>query len=272
MTQLFSLHVGVNKVDPAHYGSEAPLLGCENDARDMQALAAALGYRGDILLTKDATSRNFLQRLSDLARALGPGDTLLLTLACHGSQIADPTGEEADRKDETWCLFDRMILDDEAYAAFSRFLPGARIIVISDSCHSGTSTREMLQAKAAFANFSASTKQERSVLANIEKLIPMGDTAMPRCIDPWLDRAVFSRQAPLYEAIKFAIPAVGKTKRELRATGPDVVLISGCQDHQTSADGSRNGYFTENLAAVWNQGGFNGNYQTFRQKISDRMN
>lgn len=38
-----SLHIGVNKVDPAHYGSEAPLKGCENDARDMQGIADAVG-------------------------------------------------------------------------------------------------------------------------------------------------------------------------------------------------------------------------------------
>jgi hypothetical protein len=42
MALLQSLHVGVNKVDPKHYGSEAPLRGCENDARDMEELAAKL--------------------------------------------------------------------------------------------------------------------------------------------------------------------------------------------------------------------------------------
>ncbi len=41
---------------------------------------------------------------------------------------------------------------------------------------------------------------------------------------------------------------------------PSVILISGCQDNQTSMDGEHNGAFTEQLLKVWNQGGFQGNY------------
>jgi metacaspase-1 len=37
----------------------------------------------------------------------------------------------------------------------------------------------------------------------------------------------------------------------MRATG---LLISGCQDNQTSSDGDRNGLFTEMLLAVWKNG------------------
>ncbi len=37
-----------------------------------------------------------------------------------------------------------------------------------------------------------------------------------------------------------------------------LILISGCQDNQTSMDGDHNGAFTEQVLKVWNQGAFKG--------------
>ena len=52
---------------------------------------------------------------------------------------------------------------------------------------------------------------------------------------------------------------------------PVVILISGCQDNQTSMDGEHNGAFTEQLLKVWNQGAFQGNYANFHARIRARM-
>jgi hypothetical protein len=49
------------------------------------------------------------------------------------------------------------------------------------------------------------------------------------------------------------------------------VLISGCQDNQTSADGDRNGLFTETLRAVWKNGKFTGDYHGFHQSVVKLM-
>ena len=49
------------------------------------------------------------------------------------------------------------------------------------------------------------------------------------------------------------------------------VLVSGCQDNQTSADGDRNGLFTETLLAVWKNGKFNGDYPGFHKSIVKLM-
>jgi len=46
-----------------------------------------------------------------------------------------------------------------------------------------------------------------------------------------------------------------------------VILISGCQDNQTSMDGDHNGAFTEALLHVWNQGKYKGNYAKFHAAI-----
>ena len=69
------------------------------------------------------------------------GDILLLTYSGHGGQIPDVTGEETDKLDETWCLYDGQLIDDEMYLELSRFAAGVRVLVFSDSCHSGTVVR-----------------------------------------------------------------------------------------------------------------------------------
>jgi len=48
---------------------------------------------------------------------------------------------------------------------------------------------------------------------------------------------------------------------------PSVLLISGCQDNQTSLDGEHNGAFTEKLLRVWDHGRFSGNYLSFHTRI-----
>jgi len=48
---------------------------------------------------------------------------------------------------------------------------------------------------------------------------------------------------------------------------PSVLLISGCQDNQTSLDGEHNGAFTEKLLRVWDHGKFSGNYLSFHTRI-----
>ena len=48
------------------------------------------------------------------------------------------------------------------------------------------------------------------------------------------------------------------------------ILISGCQDNQSSYDGAHNGAFTGRLLTVWNRGNFDGNYATFHAHIKSR--
>ena len=48
---------------------------------------------------------------------------------------------------------------------------------------------------------------------------------------------------------------------------PAAILISGCQDNQTSMDGDPNGAFTGALLKVWNNGGFVGDYARFHKQI-----
>ena len=51
-----SLHIGVNRIDKAHYGIDGVLGGCEFDAADMQAIASERGFETQIRLPRLAPS------------------------------------------------------------------------------------------------------------------------------------------------------------------------------------------------------------------------
>lgn len=247
MAKGMSVHIGLNQVDTAKgaywSGWDSALFACESDARDMLALAKSQGFNSSkLLLTKAATARAVIRAISDAAARIEAGDLFLLTYSGHGGQVNDTNGDEteSDRMDETWCCYDRMLIDDELYELWRKFKKGARIVVLSDSCHSGTVTRD----------------------------VPMR-LAVGRRVRAMPTRVVRETQmahAKLYKRIQDGIPAAETGKVQA-----SVVLISGCMDNQTSLDGDQNGLFTEVLKSVWDGGRFKGSYKRFRDRIVVRM-
>ncbi|MEO8079482.1 MAG: caspase family protein [Caldimonas sp.] len=261
-----SLHVGLNGVSASAYGGwDGPLAACEFDARDMAALAAAKGMKASLLLTKKATRRAVLQAMRAAAKKLGAGDFFFLSYSGHGGQVPDVTGEEDDKKDETWCLYDGQLIDDELYFELSRFKVGVRVLVLSDSCHSGTVTREALMPvttepsqRPKLMPAAVAMRTYREHQAFYDKLQrDVAAAAGKPIVDP--DTAIAQ------------VAASGRLAAVVDKFAPAVVLISGCQDNQTSMDGEHNGAFTEQLLKVWNQGAFRGNYAMFHARIRQRM-
>ena len=140
------------------------LAGCINDCNDMRDLAAGMGFRTRQLIDAAATSGAVVaaidRRREDAERA---GDILLLTYSGHGSQVPDTMAEETDQLDETWVLWDRQLLDDELYDLWCRFAAGVRILLISDSCHSGTVSRAVDMATAQVAAAYAGAPESRGL-------------------------------------------------------------------------------------------------------------
>ena len=135
----YALAIGLNALDPTHYaGWTGKLNGCEQDAQDMEGIALGRGLSAETLFTTAATRNAVLGRLSTLAGKLKSGDLLVVSYSGHGGQIPDQNGDEEDGMDETWCLYDGELLDDELNQAWSKFQDGVRILAFSDSCHSGT--------------------------------------------------------------------------------------------------------------------------------------
>ena len=121
-----SLHIGLDSVNPDHYeGWAGPLAACEFDANDMRDLAQAQGMKASVLLTRDATRNKTLAGIRAAAKALRAGDLFFLSYSGHGGQVDDVSGEdETDKLDETWCLFDGQLIDDELYFELTKFKKG----------------------------------------------------------------------------------------------------------------------------------------------------
>jgi metacaspase-1 len=250
-----SIHIGLNTVDPDQYeGWDGQLVACEFDANDMAALASDRGFEAKKLLTKDATSTAILDAIGEAASKLEGGDILLLTYSGHGGQLPDSNSDEDDRTDETWCGFDRQIVDDELYSAWSAFAADARVFVLSDSCHSGTATKAVLGAVRPEA------LGEAAQLGDAEPEQRM--KAMPADVG----MRTYEAHKDDYDAIQAKVPAFDKSPLEA-----SVLLISGCQDNQTSADGEKNGLFTQTLLEIWAEGKFRGSNRSFAKKIVEKM-
>lgn len=147
----YSLHVGVAYVDEQQYNNLLTSLPCcENDALAMKEFAEILGYKNqnvNTLLNKDASVINFQQQLTTFSKNLKAGDFLLITYSGHGGRIPQLVKHGDDDKDlemnETWCLFDRQMLDIELIKFWESFDEGVNIVVLMDSCHSGGGLRDL---------------------------------------------------------------------------------------------------------------------------------
>lgn len=240
MAQGLSLHIGVNFIDAKHYGSDGALKGCVNDAKAMHDLAAGQGFKGQIFLNEQATRENAIRSINQAAATLKSGDILFVSYSGHGSRIPDVNKDEDDGMDECWCLYDGMLIDDELSTFWSRFASGVRVLVVSDSCHSGTITKPSEQV----ITYSQST---------------------PRFLPVEIMQQAWKDNESFYADLKKALP---RATVDIKAS---VRLLSGCQDNQYSYDGSQNGAFTTQLLQIWDGGRFQGNYQQFHKKILMRM-
>ena len=248
-----SLHIGLNSVDPAHYqGWSGPLTACEADAQDMLAIAASRGFTPQSLFTPAATRQNVTSEMSSAANRLNSGDIFLLYYSGHGGQLPDLNGDEVHQQDETWCLYDGQLVDDEIYALLGRFRAGVRILVFSDSCHSGTTIK--------MAYYYGSN---RSPALTFDRPSSTSYRAMPNDIA----RRVYQANKATYDPILQDTTLDGSRS----CVAASATLISGCQDNQLSSDGAFNGLFTGTMLRVWSDGAFTGNYRDFHAAIVQRM-
>lgn len=248
MPKGYALTVGLNAVDPKHYqGWSGPLNACEADANDMATLLKNQGFAVSTLLTKHATRQAVLAKIQEIAKLAKAGDTFVYTNSSHGGQLPDLNGDEDDGMDETMCMYDGEIVDDELYQRFGAFAAGVRILVLSDSCHSGTVTR-------------MSRRGDMMTL-------PLAEQHVARAMPPSVALRTYHANQQMYDEI-LRNPALKQSRETIKAS---VLLIAGCMDNQTSSDGDFNGLFTATLLRVWNTGKFKGNYKRFWKQIVRNM-
>lgn len=144
-----ALIVGISN----YFHTRLNLRGPEVDVKLMKEMARMIGFKENqikILTDKQATRANILNHFEKwLIAGVGPADKILFYFSGHGAQVTDTDGDENDGCDEVLVPADvvlqgpkAFIVDDEINKYLKR--TGAKeILVILDSCHSGTATRGM---------------------------------------------------------------------------------------------------------------------------------
>ena len=240
MTKGISIHIGLEYIDAAHYGSDGALRTCGKDCLDMKELAEAQNFESSVILLNEEGTRNAVTTaIANASEKLVAGDMLFISYSGHGGSVPDESGDEEDAKDESWCLFDGFLLDDELYALWTKFREDVRIMIVSDSCHSGTVTKV------------APGQDPESMI--ISKYFPDEEA-----------EKVYVEHKGFY--LKVKAEAMESKDKEVKAS---VKLIAGCQDIESSyvLPGDENSLLTMELNRVWDSGQFVGNTVEFFEEI-----
>jgi hypothetical protein len=146
-----ALVVGVEKYADSRV-PETP--GCVLDAtQTAKFLETKYGFAGaaiKVLTNEQATAANIEQNFRHwLIEGTQPGDRVFFLYAGHGSQLPDDNGDEQDGLDETIAPYDvnpesgSGEIRDDVFDEMIAQLSGRRAVLVFDSCHSGTISRDI---------------------------------------------------------------------------------------------------------------------------------
>lgn len=230
-----SIHVGV---DVAARMPGRPLTTCQATAWRMADIAARAGY-GEIHVLRGAaaTRAAVLGALGAAAEEMRPGDTLFVSFAGHGSSVPDLDGDEPDGRDETWCVHDGDVVDDELAACWRRMPPGARAVVVVESCFGGGSARGIDPFPVRPAPGGPAS--------------PPAGPVMRGPVQATFDRARCIARAP-------------DCDHGIRGS---VLLLAACARSELAREGLYSSYLLE----VWRDGAFSGSYCELHRDVSRRV-
>lgn len=232
--------IGINYV-----GTKSELGGCINDTKLLvEKLVNDFNFNThniQLLLEETATKKNILESIERLVEELEPGDLGVLTYSGHGTQTADlPPVNEEDMLDEAIVPFnavqelDNLIRDDEINEILGKLKNDVRFIVIFDSCHSATGTREI--GKTRMFPPSIAVQEINRIRTDILTL----DNEKPK-------------RHPL--------------------SGMNHILLAGCKANELSFDDGTNGYFTKELVKNMKKGiSYQELYESTYKAVVERSN
>ena len=243
--------IGIND----YPGTGSDLHGCVNDANDWATELRRRGFTSETLLDREATGEAIRTRIRSLVGLAEPGDTLVVQFSGHGSFVPDQSGDEPDATDECLCPVDidrGYITDDEIFELFAASKTGVHIVMIADSCHSGTITK----------------------FAPIATPPTVSGRHAPQRQVRFLPPAVFLDAGTL--------TALGEKCGVRRASAPGshaALTLTGCQDAEFSYDGyflgRPNGVFTyvalEALRSLPRTATYRQWYDAIRRKLPSRQ-
>lgn len=130
------------------YKQTANPLSCSIDGKNMEKLARQCGVQDLVSMYDEQCTREaVLAAIEAVGGRCGEDDYFVLYYSGHGTQVDDEDGDEDEGQDEALCLvspdgqisFDTLLVDDDlAEALTDNIDEDARIIVLTDCCHSGT--------------------------------------------------------------------------------------------------------------------------------------
>lgn len=239
-----ALCIGIND----YPGTDNDLSGCVNDANDWAALLQKNGFTVKKMLNKAATRNGILSAMETIIASARKGDSVIFTYSGHGTYIPDENGDEPDGTDECFCPYDidtkGPITDDELFDLFNSREKGVKLVLISDSCHSGTVAR--------FAPISTpGATSGRNPFRRKVRFLPPATFLSRKDID------------------KLGI------RRSMRSSSPPgryaALLMAGCQDTEYSYDasfeGRPNGAFTFVALSTLKKLKSNATYETWFKAI-----
>ena len=223
-----ALCIGINN----YPGTDMDLNGCVNDAEDWAATLTGRGFAVQKLIDAQATKAAMTAAIRGLVQGAASGDSLVITFSGHGTYAPDENGDEADGLDEGLCPFDikqgQVLIDDEIHLLFAQRAPEVRILLVSDSCHSGT----VIRAAAADPDAADATRP---------RFMPMG---------AWLPEDKLPRAANGKPATQVAIGStLSPWSGAISVAGGDL-LMAGCAEgpnnfsYDAKIAGRANGAFT----------------------------
>ena len=154
----WALFIGVNDYDETRYTGEdgnvyyfPKLRYCVKGAREMAAALEPMFPKQKVLLDHGVTHDSVYQAITGWLAQAPEGSTVLIYYSGHGSRVKDRNGDEIDGYDETIVPWDygkkhQFIVDDEIRRWLS-LLKADKVILIFDSCHSGTMERGAFTAR-----------------------------------------------------------------------------------------------------------------------------
>lgn len=126
----------------SNYSGSWRLYQSVNDAMKMKDILRDFYFETDITMLLDIHYKksNVLTEMRNMAEFLKqPKNVALIYVAGHGDWQRDQNGDEQDGMDEVWKTHYReTIVDDEIASIFSTIHQTSYLIVISDTCSSGT--------------------------------------------------------------------------------------------------------------------------------------
>jgi hypothetical protein len=222
-----ALCIGINYV-----GTSAQLAGCVQDANDWSAVLRDRGFEVSLLTDQWAGRAAMLSSMQGLVETTGPDDLAVITYSGHGSWRVDRDGDEPDRRDEVLCPVDYsragMLADDDLFKVFTSGHRWARVVFVSDSCHSGSVNRLAGPLSVIPAQPNATTDRAYDQPVRRAKFLPPAE---------WIDN-----EDDLYDARRVELaPTRGKPRAS-------ALLLAACTDTQVAYDawfdGRPNGAFT----------------------------